>query len=435
MDRFSSPTHPSSALYRRVAWRVLPILFTCYLINYLDRVNVSFATLTMSKELGIDPAAYGFGAGLFFIGYFFFEVPSNLMLYRFGARIWIARIVFSWGICSMATALVRNEAQFFLARFLLGACEAGFFPGVILYLSWWFPLELRGRVTAGFFSAVAVAGLLGGPFSGWILERFERVGGLESWQWLFLLEGLPCLLVGFWVLFGLPDRPRNARWLSEPEQEELESRINEETAAKHESGAPSKTWAAFRIRKVWLLALLYFTSAMGLYGVSFWLPTIVRQLGWSDPLTIGLLTAIPWSAALIGMFFVSKSSDRHGERRLHAAISAGVAALAFVVCAVSANPWVDLVAISMSTAGTVCYVVVLLTFPSQFLNGTAAAAGIAIINSVGNLGGFVSPTTIGWLTNISGTSNAGEFLTAGFLAAGCGFLFAARRELSLEVKN
>lgn len=413
-------------LYRKVAWRIIPILFSCYLLNYLDRINVSFATLTMSQELGMDPAAYGFGAGLFFVGYFFFEVPSNLLLYRFGARIWIARIVFSWGLCSMATAFVRTELQFFIARFLLGACEAGFFPGVILYLTWWFPVELRARATSGFFAAVTVAGIIGGPISGWILDHFEHVGNMESWQWLFLLEGLPCLFTGFWVLAALPDRPRDAKWLTPSECEQLEKNIAAESEASRESGAASHTWSVFRTPGLWILSLLYFAGAMGLYGVAFWLPSIVRSAGWKDPFIIGILTAVPWTAALIAMLLVGRSSDQTRERRWHGAVPAAIAGLAFCICGLPIAPWLHLAALSFATAGAVCYVVMLLTLPGRYMIGPAAAAGIATINSIGNLGGFISPTAVGWLTKATGSASVGGYFSAAFLFTGCAVLLAWR---------
>jgi len=287
-------------LYRKISGRILPILFCCYLMNYIDRVNISFAKLTMSVSLGIDAAAYGLGAGLFFIGYFACQVPSNLLLQRFGARRWIALILLGWGLISAGTALIQTEWQFYALRFILGAAEAGFFPGVILYLTWWYPSAVRVRVIALFLTAIPVAGLLGGPLSGWILQSFSG-RSLEGWQWLFILEGIPCLGLAVWVLKGLPNRPRDAVWLDGAERTRLEASLAQEAADRAQSGAPDRAGAVFRMPIVWMLCLIYFCAMMGLYGLSFWLPQIINDLGWKGPVQIGFISAVPWLFAVIFM--------------------------------------------------------------------------------------------------------------------------------------
>lgn len=404
----------------------MPILVGCFLVNYLDRINVSFAALTMSADLGLSDAAYGFGAGIFFLGYFLFEVPSNLALYKVGPRIWFARIVLSWGVVSAATALVRDPWHFYLIRFLLGVAEAGFFPGVMLYITWWFPSELRARIVGVFLLAVPVAGILGGPVSGWILERFAEFGGLRGWQWLFILESAPCLLLTVWVWTSLPDRPRDARWLSVMEKMLVESAISLEGEARARLGAPKTIWGAFRKPIVWKLCATYFCSAMGLYGLSFWLPQIIREFGVKAPLEIGLYSMIPWAIAAVAMLLVGASSDRTGERRWHAILSALVAALGFTICLLTHNPVLDIAGISIAAAGVMAIDAVQWAMPAAALNATAAAAGVALINSFGNLGGFFSPTIIGFISQRTGSLEMGQTVTIGAMVIAAVIIFAFR---------
>lgn len=410
------PMNPSAKLYRTIGARLLPILFVSYFINFLDRVNVGFANLSMSASLGMDAAAYGFGAGLFFVGYFLFEVPSNLALYRFGARIWIARIVFSWGILTSLTALVAHPWQFYALRFLLGAAEAGFFPGIVLYLTWWYPSAMRARIMALFLSAIAVAGIFGGPISGWILTSSEGWSGLAGWQWLFLLEGAPCFLVAAWVFFALPDRPRDARWLAPADRKLVEEALQEEEEARRRMGAPDSALSGLRQPSVWKLCAIYFCQAMGLYGISFWLPEVVKELGWKTPLQIGFVTAIPWTVAVVLMFIFSALSDRFHARRVPAIAAAIMGAAGFILCAVFDNPFSDLAMISLGAGGVLSLIAITWSFPAALLSGAAAASGIALINSVGNLGGFCSPTLIGLLINRTGSTDDGMILTGAFLA-------------------
>ena len=407
------------SLYRRISIRILPILFCCYLINYIDRVNVSFAQLRISASLGIGPAAYGFGAGLFFIGYFFLQVPSNLFLHRIGARNCISLIMLLWGAVSASTAFVRNEWDFYVIRFLLGAAEAGFFPGVILYLTWWYPASVRVRVVAIFLTAIPVAGFVGGPLSGWILENV-RGGGLQDWQWLFILEGVPCLLMALWVFRCLPDHPRDARWLPKADRQKLDAILRKEALQRAATGPAADSAArAFRDPLVWKLCLLYFCTMMGLYGLTFWLPQVIKALGWTGAWKIGLLSAIPWLVAVVFMLLLGARSDQKQERHLHCAFAAVVGAIGFALCGFAHSGPIGLAAISLAAAGIMGMMAVQWSLPSNLLGGSAVAAGIALVNSFGNLGGFVSPTLIGQITKATGSQAWGLFTTAAIL------LFAA----------
>lgn len=404
-----------SPTYRNISIRILPILFCAYLINYIDRVNVSFAQLHISTALGIGPAAYGFGAGLFFIGYFFLQVPSNLLLHRIGARKCITLIMLVWGTISACTAFIQTEWQFYAIRFLLGASEAGFFPGVILYLTWWYPAALRVRVLAIFLTAIPVAGLIGGPLSGWILEN-ATWGGLHDWQWLFIIEGAPCLLMALWVFRCLPDHPRDAPWLEAADREKLETVLQAEALQRSASGSHAHSAAKALLHPlVWKLCLLYFCTMMGLYCLSFWLPQIIHQLGWTGDLQIGLLSAAPWSVAVVFMLLWGARSDQKQERRFHCAFAGLMAAVGFALCGLAPGGFMGLAAISLAAAGVMGMMAVQWSLPGSLLSGTAAAAGIALVNSFGNLGGFVSPVLIGKITKATGNQNWGLFTTAAFL--------------------
>lgn len=393
------------ATYRRVARRLIPLLFLCYIAAYLDRVNVGFAKLEMAQDLGLSDTVYGLGAGIFFLGYFLFEVPSNLILQRVGARLWIARIMIVWGVVSAATMLVRGETSFYLMRFLLGLAEAGFFPGVILYLTQWFPPAHRARMTAFFMTAVAAAGIIGGPVSGWILGHLSGVAGWAGWQWLYLLEGVPSIVIGLWVLAYLDDDPSKARWLSEDERALLLRRLEEERAAKQQVGEHRTTLLeAFRSSRVWLLCLVYFSLAMGVYGVSFWLPQIIKDTLTRDPVEIGWISAIPWVVAAVVMVGNGRHSDRTGERRWHVAIPSLVSGAGFALAALPhLGGWTGVAALTLAAAGVLSAMSCFWSMPPALLSGSAAAAGIAWINSVGNLAGYVSPSVIGKLRDVTGS--------------------------------
>jgi len=424
MRRSDSNNDPLDSLYRRVSWRLMPFLFLCYVAAYLDRVNVGFAKLQMLSDLRFSDTVYGIGAGIFFVGYFLFEVPSNLLMTRTGARIWIARIMISWGVISSAMMFVDSAASFYVLRFLLGAAEAGFFPGIILYLTYWYPAHRRARMVAVFMSGVAVAGVVGGPLSGWIMKTFAGLHGLSGWQWLFVLEGVPSMLLGVWTLFYLDDGIRSARWLSEGDKQKLEQAIAGD--GKQQQHMPLAQM--FSNGKVWLLALVYFLFVMGLYGVSFWLPQLVKNSGVDDVFTIGVLTAIPYFVAAVVMVLAARHSDRSGERRWHAAVAALAGALGLIVATVySDNTVIAMAALSVATAGILSTFPIFWSLPTAMLGGAAAAAGIALINSVGNLAGFVSPYLVGAIKDATHSTANGIYLLAASLVVGAVLVVAAVR--------
>lgn len=403
------------ALYARVTWRFVPFLFVCYVAAYLDRVNVGFAKLTMAVDLQFSDTVYGLGAGIFFLGYFLFEVPSNLLLHRIGARRALARIMISWGLLSSAMMFVDSPTSFYVLRFLLGVAEAGFFPGVVLYLTWWYPAARRGRVTALFVTAVAVSGVIGNPLSGWIMQAFDGQNGWQGWQWLFLLEGLPAVGLGFATLWWLDDRIADARWLNDEEKRVLAANIAADNLHKTELSA----LAGLRDRRVWLLAAVYFCLVSGLYGVNFWLPTIVKGLGIDDVMTIGLVSALPWAAAALTMTAVGHSADRRRERRYHVAVPALVGACGLAASVpLAGHPAAAVLALSLGTCGLLSAIPLTWSLATAFLGGAAAASGIALINSFGNLSGFAMPYLIGYLRDTTGSTDHGLYVLAGFLSLG-----------------
>ncbi len=408
--------------YAKVDRRLIPFLFLCYILAYLDRVNVGFAKLQMLKDLSLSDAAFATGAGIFFIGYFLFEVPSNILLKKFGARPWIARIMISWGIISSAMVLVRNEWTFYGLRFLLGLAEAGFFPGIIFYLTLWYPSRLRSTRTALFVSAIAVSGVLGNPISGLIMESLSGKAGLDGWQWLFLAEGIPSILVGIWVYYYLDSSIAEARWLDGEEKTLLARNIDAEDRHKREV----RVIDAFKSGKVWVLCAIYFTLMIGLYGISFWLPTIVKAFGVQGYLPVGLITAIPYAVTVVGMILLSRHSDRAGERRMHYVLNATAGGLGLILSGIFANsPVLAMAFLSVGTLGVIGSMPLFWPIPSAFLAGTAAAAGIGMVNSVGNLGGYVGPNVPVWVRRISADPSAALYVIAAalFLGAILTFLF------------
>lgn len=401
-----------------VTRRLIPLLFFCYIIAYIDRINVGFAKLHLREVLGVSAetfnSAYGFGAGLFFIGYFIFEVPSNLILQRVGARIWIARIMIGWGIISMGFMFLKGTTMFYTMRFLLGAAEAGFFPGVILYLTYWFPARERARTVAMFATGGVIAGVIGSPISGALLE-LHGVGGLAGWQWLFLLEAIPAVLMGLVVLLVLPNRPQEARWLSPAQQDWIQSRLTEEVAA-HKTGQRHGLGALFTSGRVWLLCLLYFLMNVGSYGFELWLPTIIKGFSNTSSFVLGLINAIPYLAAGVAMLLVARFSDRTGERRKVVAAAAATSALGFALSAWFKNPYLAMAALTLAFIGSKSTIAPFWAMTTAFLGGTAAAAGIAFINSVGNLGGFAGPYLVGVIKDKTGSN------VAALLLLGCALL-------------
>jgi len=410
-----SDTLPESAL-TKVRWRLIPFLFLLYVVAYLDRVNVGFASIDMNRDLGFGNAVYGFGAGVFFVSYTLFEVPSNLLLARVGARVWIARIMITWGIVSAAMVFVNSTTTFYLLRFVLGAAEAGFFPGLIYYLTRWFPARERARAVALFMTATAIAGVIGAPISSALL-RIDGGLGLRGWQWLFVVEGLPAILLAPLVLRYLTERPEDAAWLTPAEREWLVR----EMAAEHADtrNAHVTLRAAVTSGRLWALAALYFTLVVAFYGVSFWLPQIVQAAGTLSSATVVLISALPYVVAAIGMVAIGSHSDKTGERRWHVALPALIGAAGFVLTVMAPSTTViSLATLSIAAFGIWGALGPFWTMPAAFLRGTAAAGGIAIVNSVGNIGGFVGPFMVGWVRDATGGFSAGLLLLAGFLVAG-----------------
>jgi D-galactonate transporter len=405
----------ADAVYRKVAWRLIPLLFLCYIAAYLDRVNVGFAKLQMQGALQFSDSVYGFGAGIFFIGYFIFEIPSNVLLHKVGAGRWIARIMITWGILSAATMFVNSAMSFYVVRFLLGVAEAGFFPGIILYLTYWFPAARRGRATSLFLTAVAMAGIIGGPTSGWILHTMSGVNGWAGWQWLFLFEAIPSLILGVLAWFFLEDRVKNAQWLT-PDERAL---IARDIAAEESGKSDGNLGSVLKNPKVWLLAFVYFAVVSGLYGVSFWLPTIIKAMGVADPLDVGLISAIPWAFGVVAMYFVARSADRHMERRWHTALSCVAGAVGLVISvAFHADVMLSMFGLTLCTVGIMSALPVFWGNPTAILGGGAAAMGIALINSVGNLAGFAIPFIIGMIKDATHSTDAGLHMLAALMLLG-----------------
>lgn len=380
---------------RKVRRRLLPFLIVCYFVSYLDRVNIGFAALTMNADLGVGPEAFGFVAGIFFLGYCLFEVPSNIALARFGARIWIARIMITWGLVSMAMAFVSGPASLALARFLLGVAEAGFFPGIIYYLTRWVPAGERAATVSAFMAAVPVSALIGAPVSGFILEAFAGTGGLKGWQWLFILEAAPAVVLGLAALAVLKDHPRDAGWLTREEADALCAAIASEDGARRQTEAISLRQALTRPR-VLALSVVYFGIVAGLYSLTFWTPQIVKAFGLSNRAT-GAVAAIPFLAGALVMYPWGRSSDRRAERVWHVALPSFVGAAGLIAGTFATQPVWAMAALVVAALGIFAALPTFWTLPTALLPGAAAAAGIALINSIGNVGGFAGPYAVGWL--------------------------------------
>ena len=389
----------ADALAGKVARRLLPFLMLCYFFAYLDRVNVGFAALTMNRDIGLSATAYGFGAGLFFLGYVAFEVPSNLILERVGARIWIARIMVTWSLISASTAFVTSEWSFYLVRVLLGLAEAGFFPGIILYLTYWFPTAQRAGIVGIFMMAVPLSAAIGAPLSGLVMSFTGGWLGLAGWQWLYLLEAAPSLLLGLATLFVLTDRPEQAAWLTPEERVRLVARMAEDQRLQ-----PNRTThfgSALLDPRVLGLGLVYFGLSTGLYAVGLWLPQIVSSFGFTTTAT-GFVTAIPYIVSAAGMLAWTRRSDRRGERVRHVAIPTVVAGLALIAASQAGTPFLTIAALSVAALGVFAALPTFWTLPTRLLTGTAAAGGIALINALGSLGGFVGPSLMGWVRDATG---------------------------------
>ena len=407
----------SARAIRRVRRRLIPFLALLYFVAYLDRVNVGFAALQMNAALGLSPLDYGRGAGIFFLGYFLFEVPSNLALARIGARIWIARIAIVWGLVSMAMLFAVGSRSFSALRFLLGAAEAGFFPGIVLYFTYWFPARERARAVAQFSTASMAAGIVGAPLSGLLLS-LRAAGGLDGWQWLFLVEGLPAVLLGFVALWYLDNGPEHARWLPDDERAWLLETLRRE---REISSRPQANTVRVGLLDpgVWRLALVLFLIVTSGYGFSFFLPQIVKRLSGASDLAVGMWTAIPFLVAAVGMITVATHSDRTGERRWHVAGCAALAATGLAASSLTDQPIVALGALAIGAIGLYSATPPFWSLPTAFLRGDGAAAGIGLINSVGNLGGFVGPYLMGWMQGASGDFRLGlRVLAASAICSG-----------------
>lgn len=413
----STAEAPEDSVYRKVFWRIVPFLMLCYVVAYLDRVNVGFAKLQMGQDLGFSETIFGLGAGIFFAGYFLFELPSNLLMHKIGAKIWIARIMITWGLISAAFVFVSTPTEFYFMRFLLGLAEAGFYPGVILYMTYWFPAHRRAKIVAVFMSAIPVAGIFGNPLSGWIMDSFQSTGGWSGWQWMFIIEAVPALLVGVAVIFFLDDSIEKAKWLTADEKKYLAREVEKDH--HHGDKGPHSVAAVFQDGRIWMMCLIYFTFVMGQYGLTFWMPTLVKATGIKGNLNIGLLSAIPFMCAIVAMNVCGRSADARRERRWHLIVPALVGAVGFTVAASFAdNVVVSIVFLSMAAAGVLTCAPLFWSLPTAFLTGTGAAAGIAVINSVGNLAGFASPYMIGYLKDLTHSTQVGMYVLAGMLVLG-----------------
>ncbi|MBV9655969.1 MAG: MFS transporter [Acetobacteraceae bacterium] len=406
--------------YRKATMRIVPILIAAFLAAYLDRVNVGFAKLQMASDLNFSDAVYGVGAGVFFFGYFLFELPSNLMLHRVGARVWLARIMLTWGVISALTLLVHTAWQFYAMRFALGAAEAGFMPGVIYYLSSWFPAQRRGRVVGLFFIGLGVAGFIGAPLSGWILKACSGAWGYSGWQWLFALEALPSIVIGVVLLLALQDRVSEAAWLSPAEKAAITADLERDRATK-----PVLTLGqALTNPLIILMTVIFFICNLCLYGLNFWLPTLIVNMGVNDPFTVGLMAALPSLCAIVSMVLVSRSSDLRRERRWHLACLylAGAAGLVLSVV-FEHQPAMGLLALCIATAGILAIPPLFWNLPTALLSGVAAAGGLAVLNSFANLSGFFGPAIVGWTATATGGTEPAILFLAATLVLGAGLIF------------
>ena len=412
---------------RKISWRILPFVMLLYFISFLDRVNVGFAAFTMNKAIGLSPAAYGLGGGLFFIGYFLFEVPSNLILYRVGVRVWIARVMVTWGIVSACSAFVTGPHSFYALRFLLGVAEAGFFPGIILYLSLWFPARYRAIAAAAFMAAAPISTAIGSPISGALME-LPRFAGLSNWQWLYLIEAAPAVVLGFIVLKFLTDKPEDANWLAAEEREWLVARLQSEQAvATRHGGGLTSVWRTLCDLRVLTLSLIYLGTSAGLYTLGLWAPLLLRQYNFSS-LETGWINALPSVVAVLGMTFWARHSDQTQERSWHVVIPCAAACLGFIWAGSTHTAIGVILALVVVNVGISAAKAPLWAMASTFLSGAGAAAGIAMINSIGNLGGFIGPYMIGWIKGKTGSYTGGLYGVGATLALSAGLTLLLSRK-------
>ena len=412
-----SATGDLDAVYRKIAKRVVPFLALLFLMAWLDRYNLGFAKLRMVKDLGFSEAVYGFGAGIVYLGYALFEIPSNLLLERIGARKTFARITTLWGVTSIAMMLVKTPPWFYFLRFLLGSFEAGLLPGVVLYLTYWFPARRRAQMVAGFLTSIPISAIIGGPVSGWIMGSMGGWAGLSNWQWLFLLEGIPSVVVGLLALLIVVDKPGEASWLTEREKRLVlaDLKTDQLQAASREHGFLQ----ALKLPQVWLLTLIHFCAVSSNVTIGFWMPSILQGFGMKNTLLIGMLSTVPYISALIAMMLVSRHSDRTLERRYHAALPCLASAAGLVGIGVFAHtPVFAFIALLFAVAGSLSYNGPFWQIPPMMLAGTAAAGCIALINSIGGLSGLLGPSLVGWLEDKTGKTASGLYVVAGIEALG-----------------
>ncbi|ACB96144.1 MFS transporter [Beijerinckia indica] len=398
------------AAFRKVIWRMLPILTLGYVFNFLDRTNIGFAALQMNRDIGLSASQFGWGAGILFIGYCGFEVPSNILLYRFGARLWISRILISWGLLSCAMSLVSGPTSFYLMRFALGVAEAGFFPGVAYFLSAWFPAQYRARILSWFLVAIPVSSVIGGPLGGLLLELDGHLG-LAGWQWLFIIEGIPAVIIGLVLLKQLADRPQDAAWLTPDEKRVIVASVESEKRDR----VVNRLGLALRDIRVWMCTIVYLGFTVGSYGVQIWLPQILKQQNLSN-LQIGWISALPYLAASVGMIIWAGFADRSGRKIINLSTCCFLAVVGFVLAIATRRFDLSLLGLTAALVGVTGARAIFWSIPTRFLTGIAAAGGIAFINTIGTTGGFFGPTIVGWLKDTTGTFEAGLLAMAGFLA-------------------
>jgi MFS transporter, ACS family, tartrate transporter len=412
-------TDPSLPILRRAAWRLIPFMSLMYVVSFLDRVNISFAALTMNRDLGFSPEAYGFGAGIFFWGYFLFEVPSNLALQKVGARLWMCRICVTWGLLSMVTAFVKDPVSFSVVRFLLGAAEAGLYPGMVLYMTYWFPSSTRARFIALFLAGVPLSNVIGAPISGWLLGVSGH--GLHGWQWMLILEGIPSLVCGVATLWLLPDGPMKAKWLSGEEKRIIAARL-----AAEPPGALHGFKEMLLDKRIWILMIPDFSIVIALYGLNLWQPQMIKAMGYTN-IETGFIVALPYLLAMGAMVALGTSSDRSGERAWHVAFGAFAGAIGMAGAVLLTSHAAIFASLCVACCGIYAALAVFWTLPSSLLRGTAAAGGLALLNSVSNLGGFFGPFLMGWARQTTGNYTLGMMLLAGMLVlAGISVIWIGR---------
>jgi len=424
----AAPTIASDATYKKILWRLMPFLFLCFLVAYIDRINIGFAKLQMQSDLGFSDLVYGLGAGIFFIGYSVFEVPSNMILHKVGAQKWIARIMITWGIISCGFGFVHTEWQFYALRFLLGVAEAGFAPGALLFLTYWFPAARRSRANALLLLGIPTAGIVGAPLSGFIMESMAGFAGWEGWRWMFVIEAIPAIIAGLLVFTFLPNKPSDVKWLSDEEKTAVKADLDADDAVRTAHMSLKQFLAD---RRLWLLTAIYFCIVMGQYAISFWLPTIVKNAGVESPFANGLISAIPFLAAAIAMISFSISADKRRERRFHLIIPMSMGAIALALApSFSNNLFLSVICLAFAAAGLLSSTPMFWSLPPAFLGGVWAAAGIGAINAIGNVAGFASPYVIGAVVNATGQLSWGLYTITAIVLLGMLLVFRVPKSVN-----